>query len=174
MVNKSCVDRIEFQSPVRTTLGWDTLQPTMLLGTQIRLGVYWLWWQSVEAAWHGFQEADIHVTHTKTGAPWASGSHSSWLLPSMEGLGFIIWHLRRHFLGELRQGSRNFWNRRVVQRLIPPIKKGYVPYSHISGVLNKYHCRQSHHFFRGGHCNPKRRTWAGKGGLIILSVVGCW
>ena len=34
------------------------------------VGYVLVWWQSVEATWHGYQEASIHVT--KTNSPWLS------------------------------------------------------------------------------------------------------
>ena len=54
-------------------LGWDTFRLAVWTDTRIRSDVSWLWRQSVEATWHGFREAGIHIPRAETGAPWASG-----------------------------------------------------------------------------------------------------
>ena len=63
-------------------LNWDTFRSAVLPDMRIRLGVSWLWWQLAKAIWHGFEEAGIHVTSTKTCTLWASqgppGSNPLW------------------------------------------------------------------------------------------------
>ena len=43
-----------------------TLRLAMLVSTWIWLGMLWFYWHSVEAIWHGFQLAGIHIKCAKT------------------------------------------------------------------------------------------------------------
>ena len=83
--------------------GWGTLRPALLPDTQIRSGVSRFWWELVEAIWHGFWEPGIHITCTKTGAPWASWSR----LPCSNSLRSVS------LLVEYRLGKRHFRNKKV-------------------------------------------------------------
>ena len=114
-------------------LGWDTLQPAMLLGTQIRSGVSWLLWQLVEAVWHGCQRSQANVFRS-----WDQQSLSL-RRPSSQALTLFGGSL---FLGECWWGSRHFWNHQVCVGYSPaPVshnKKGLVPYSCICEVLDNH------------------------------------
>ena len=85
-----------------------TLQPHVFTGTRIGSGVSWFRWPSVEAIWHGFWEAGIHVTHAKTGilAPQRGVPQALIFLGVVR---FIAWRLRRSFLRKWRRGPRPFW-----------------------------------------------------------------
>ena len=54
-------------------LGQNALQRVVHRSTRIGSVVFWLWWQLVAAAWHGYRIAGIHVTRAKTGPSWVSG-----------------------------------------------------------------------------------------------------
>ena len=64
-------------------LGLDTPRLAVFTGIRIRSCVFWL--RSVEAIWHGFQEACIHVMRAQTGAPRPSGSRPQGSNPPQRG-----------------------------------------------------------------------------------------
>ena len=88
------------------SLGRDTFWPAVLVGTQIRLGVSWLWWQLVEAAWHEYREASICVTYLR---PTILGLQGAILQGShLLKVQFITWHLKQLVLEEYQWGLNFF------------------------------------------------------------------
>ena len=71
-----------------------------------------------------FQEASIHIMHTKTGAPWASGDYPL-------------------FFRRMLMGVKAFLETSAVCGLQYHNKKGHVPYLRVCGVLDKYQVQSS-------------------------------
>ena len=79
---KCCIVRCSISWPP----GLGTLRSAVFIGTRIGSGVSWFRWLSVRAIWQGLQEANIHVTLSKTGVSRTSGGAAPHALTLLGGI----------------------------------------------------------------------------------------